>query len=78
MKYRAAGTNDRGADYKSLSSINEVSQISSPSDWENNDAFVKKAKRRKKVSLRREAEVKAKASWESLVQRQQFKESGLD
>lgn len=67
-----------GADYKSLGSINKVSQISSPSDWENNNAFVKKAKLRKKVSLRREAEVKARTSGESLVQRQQFKESGLD
>lgn len=38
----------------------------------------KKAKRRKKISVRGEAEAKARASRESLVQRQQFKESGLD
>lgn len=38
-----AGANDLGADYKNLGSISEISQISSPSDWENNDAFVKKS-----------------------------------
>lgn len=42
MRHRAAGANDLGADYKNLGSISAISQISSPSDWENNDAFVEK------------------------------------
>lgn len=51
-----------------LAGINEGSQISSPGNWENNDALVKTAKWGEEVALRREAEVKTQASGETPVQ----------
>lgn len=69
-------TDKLGVDYKGLASINESSQISSPRNWENNDALVRTAKWGEEVVLRREAEVKTRAGGEPSVQRLQLKGSG--
>ena len=58
MRYCATRTDELGVDYKGLAGIDEGSQISSPGNWENNDALVKTAKWGEEVALRREAEVK--------------------
>lgn len=44
MRYCATRTDKLGVDSKGLVGINEGSQISSPRNWENNDALVRTAK----------------------------------
>lgn len=76
MRYCATRTDKLGVDSKGLAGINEGSQISSPRNWENNDALVRTAKWGEEVALRRETEVKTQAGGEPLVQRPQFKGGG--
>lgn len=76
MRYCATRTDKLGVDYKGLAGISEGSQVSSPRNWENNDALVRAAKWGEEVALRREAEVKTQAGGEPSVQRLQFKGSG--